>query len=187
MSFPPANSTRVPCSSSGVRVSSTRRETDAMEGSASPRNPSVPMESRSSAVRSFDVAWRSKASSASSRFMPVPSSITRISCLPPDSTSMRIERAPASSEFSSSSFTTDAGRSTTSPAAMRFATFSASIRILLMRASELIRRFAGSEWELTIPQLSRSGFRGVGEPQSVVGVEVAVRLYTWRNPLPSGP
>ncbi len=35
------------------------------------------MESRSSAVRSFEVAWRSKASKASSRFMPWPSSETR--------------------------------------------------------------------------------------------------------------
>ena len=35
-----------------------------------------------------------------------------------------IERAPASSAFSSSSFTTEAGRSTTSPAAILFATCS---------------------------------------------------------------
>ena len=50
----------------GIGVSITSRETDAIDGSASPRNPSVPMASRSSVVRSFDVACRSNASSASS-------------------------------------------------------------------------------------------------------------------------
>src|SRR5580693_1609790 len=64
--------------------------------------------------------------------MPQPSSITRISRFPPDSVSMRIERAPASKAFSSSSFTTEAGRSTTSPAAILLATVSGSMRIRLM-------------------------------------------------------
>src|ERR1700676_4032510 len=127
--LPPANSTRVPSSSSAARVCRSNRETAAIEGSASPRNPSVAIESKSSAVRSFDVACRSNASSASSCIIPVPSSITRIIRLPPDSTSTRIDCAPASNAFSSSSFTTEAGRSTTSPAAILFATFSASIRI----------------------------------------------------------
>ena len=57
--------------SSPVEVSRVTRATEAMEGSASPRKPSVAMESNSSAVRSLEVAWRSKASSASSRFMPL--------------------------------------------------------------------------------------------------------------------
>src|SRR6266487_2092810 len=48
--------------------------------------------------------------------MPAPSSLTRIRLFPPSSMSMRIALAPASSAFSISSFTTDAGRSTTSPA-----------------------------------------------------------------------
>ena len=48
----------------GSRAS--RRETLAMEGRASPRKPRVAMESRSSEVRSLEVAWRSKASRASS-------------------------------------------------------------------------------------------------------------------------
>src|ERR1700678_2099219 len=64
--------------------------------------------------------------------MPQPSSITRISLLPPDSVSMRMERAPASKAFSSNSFTTEAGRSTTSPAAILLATDSGSMRIRLM-------------------------------------------------------
>src|SRR6185437_6008135 len=134
---PPANSIRVPCSSSAARVSSVSRDTAAIEGSASPRNPSVAIESKSSAVRSFDVACRSNASSASSCGIPLPSSVTRISRFPPDSTSTRTDFAPASSEFSTNSFTTDAGRSTTSPAAILFATFSGSIRIrLIIRPSK---------------------------------------------------
>ena len=50
--------------------------------------------------------------------MPSPSSLTRIRLFPPSSISTRIARAPASSAFSTSSFTTEAGRSTTSPAAI---------------------------------------------------------------------
>src|SRR5437868_8096211 len=53
----------------------------------------------------------------------------RIIRLPPCSTSMRTVFAPASSAFSSSSFTTDAGRSTTSPAAILFATDSGNMRM----------------------------------------------------------
>src|SRR5438105_14917035 len=46
---------------------------------------------------------------------------------------MWIRRAPASSAFSSSSFTTEAGRSTTSPAAILLATCSGSTWILPMQ------------------------------------------------------
>ena len=63
-----------------------------MDGSASPRKPSVAMESRSFTSRSLLVAWRSKASMASSRSMPQPSSAMRISRRPPVSTSMRKSR-----------------------------------------------------------------------------------------------
>src|SRR6516164_8664857 len=48
------------------------RDTDAIEGSASPRKPSVATLNRSSAVLIFDVACRSKASIASSRTIPQP-------------------------------------------------------------------------------------------------------------------
>ncbi len=133
-SFPPANSTRVPLSSSVARVSSTSRETAAIVGSASPRKPSVAIDSKSSAPLIFDVACRSKASSESSGFMPQPSSVIRIKRLPPDSVSIRIDRAPASSAFSSNSLTTEAGRSTTSPAAILLATFSGRIRMRLTSA-----------------------------------------------------
>ena len=53
-----------------------------MDGSASPRKPSVAMESRSLTSLSLLVAWRSKASRASSRSMPQPSSATRMQAAP---------------------------------------------------------------------------------------------------------
>src|SRR5262245_8087684 len=84
------------------------------------------MFSRSSASLILEVAWRSKARRASSRTMPHPLSITWISFLPPASTCTLTRWVPASSEFSSSSFSTDAGRSTTSPAAILLATCSES-------------------------------------------------------------
>src|ERR1019366_4216848 len=93
-------------------------ETDAMGGSAPPRNPLVPMCVRSSNVRSFDVACRSRASRASSGDIPEPSSVTSRRAMPPPSTSTVTRRAPASSAFSTSSLAADAGRSTTSPAAI---------------------------------------------------------------------
>src|SRR5579862_983691 len=61
---------------------------------------------------------------ASSRTMPQPLSVIWISFFPPASTVILIRVAPASSAFSSISFTTDAGRSTTSPAAIWLATVS---------------------------------------------------------------
>src|SRR5208283_2586166 len=118
---------------------SLRRLTDAIDGSASPRNPRVAILSRSSVLRIFEVAWRSKASMASSRTMPQPSSVTWISFLPPASTLTRIRRAPASRAFSSSSLTTEAGRSTTSPAAILLATFSERTWMRPM-ASKVIHR-----------------------------------------------
>ena len=89
-----------------------------MLGSASPRNPWVTIAARSSDVEILLVACRSIASCASSGSMPTPSSSTRISFLPPSSHVMATRVAAASMAFSTSSFTTDAGRSTTSPAAI---------------------------------------------------------------------
>ena len=51
--------------------------------------------------------------------MPQPSSVTRIIVLPPSAYSTVMRRAPASMAFSTNSLTAEAGRSTTSPAAMR--------------------------------------------------------------------
>ena len=68
--------------------------------------------------------WRAAraTSTASSRDMPLPSSLMRIVWRPPSSIARSIDVAPASSAFSISSLTTDAGRSTTSPAAIWSAT-----------------------------------------------------------------
>src|SRR5438270_8269176 len=104
-----------------------------MEGSASPRNPRVSICSRSSAALILEVACRSKASRASSRTMPQPLSTTWMSFLPPPSIWTLMRVAPASREFSSSSFRTEAGRSTTSPAAILLATCSESTWIRPMR------------------------------------------------------
>jgi hypothetical protein len=54
--------------------------------------------------------------------MPLPLSVRRISVLPPSRISTLTSVAPASMELSISSLTTDAGRSTTSPAAILAAT-----------------------------------------------------------------
>ena len=108
------------------RVVSVKRLTLAMLGSASPRKPIVAMDARSSARWILLVAWRSRQSNASSRLMPVPSSVTRMRLRPPAPISMVILPAPASREFSTSSLTTLAGRSTTSPAAIWLATCSES-------------------------------------------------------------
>ena len=64
------------------------------------------------------VAWRKKARGTCSFSIPDPLSVIRIKEIPPSPTSTVTALAPASMAFSTSSFTTDAGRSTTSPAAI---------------------------------------------------------------------
>ena len=105
-------------------------DTDAMAGIASPLNPSVDMSKSSSSDLILLVAWRSKQSVASSLSMPVPLSETLISFFPPCSTSTSIRIAPASMELSTSSRTTEAGRSMTSPAAILLIKRSGSTDIL---------------------------------------------------------
>ena len=119
---PPSTSISHPESASPPRVRSRNRETEAIEGNASPRKPSDPIEVRSSTDSILLVAWRSIARRASSGVIPTPSSLTRISVLPASLTRTETAVAPASIEFSTSSRTTAAGRSTTSPAAIWFAT-----------------------------------------------------------------
>ncbi len=94
------------------------REMDAIEASASPRNPSVAMASRSSGAPILLVACGDTASVRSAASMPRPSSATRISLVPPASTRTSTRVAPPATLFSTSSFTTLAGRSITSPAAI---------------------------------------------------------------------
>src|SRR5947209_6171534 len=69
---------------------------------------------------------------ASSRTMPQPLSVIWMSFFPPASTLILMRVAAASREFSNISLTTDAGRSTTSPAAIWLATVSERTWILPM-------------------------------------------------------
>ncbi len=127
--LPPEIVTSVPMSLARVRVRNVNLETDAMEARASPRKPRVDMCSMSSTSLILLVAWRSAAIMASSRGMPQPSSETLMRLRPPAVTTMSTRVAPASTAFSSNSLTTEAGRSTTSPAAILFATLADSRRI----------------------------------------------------------
>ncbi|MCY1246198.1 hypothetical protein D9M72_594070 [compost metagenome] len=121
-----------------VRVVIERRATEPIEGSASPRKPSVRMSNRLSS--SFDVQCRRTASSRSFGVMPEPLSVTRRSVLPPPAVAISMRVAPASRAFSISSLAALAGRSMTSPAA-----------IWLMRVSEsclmAMSHFPGFAWE----------------------------------------
>ena len=130
---PPATWISVPPGAPRARVRSVKRATEAMLGKASPRKPRVAMAARSSTRRILLVAWRSRLSRASSALMPRPSSSTRSSRLPPYSMVTLMRRASASSEFSTSSFTTEAGRSTTSPAAIWLARSSGSFTMRVTR------------------------------------------------------
>ena len=77
--------------------------------------------------------------------MPQPSSVTRIRAMPPERISTVTAAAPASMAFSMSSLTTLAGRSTTSPAAIRSATWGESCWIWAF----LLPLFARlCEWDL---------------------------------------
>ena len=100
-------------------------DTDVILANASPRNPSVSIVKRSSTVAILLVLYRLNAMGNSSPGIPHPLSVSCINCWPPFSTTMEICVAPASRLFSTNSFTTEAGRSTTSPA-----------EILLRRSSD---------------------------------------------------
>ena len=143
--------TRVPLPSPRRRVVSSTSLTAETAASASPRKPMVPMASRPCSSRSLEVAWRRKATPASSGAMPQPSSTTRMPVAPPSRTSTVRFRAPASKAFSISSLTTEAGRSTTSPAAIISATWGGSI---LMTGIEFVSfRVCSEITALIIPDL----------------------------------
>ena len=122
---PPSSRRTAPDPPARQVVISTRLTAE-MAASASPRKPSVPIRARSSAQRSLLVAWRRNAVGSSSGAMPQPLSVTRIRRIPPLRSSTDTADAPASSAFSTSSLTTLAGRSTTSPAEIRSATWASS-------------------------------------------------------------
>ena len=141
------------------------RATAPIEASASPRKPSVAIVARSSPA-SFEVQWRATASARSSRRMPAPSSVTRIRLLPPPAVTISIRRAPASSAFSTSSFTTLAGRSTTSPAAMRLMTWSGRRRIVTggLARMRIPRNSHAKTTEWQRPLVATAGNRRREEP-----------------------
>src|SRR5690606_38042704 len=113
-------------SAPAVRLVIVTLATDAMEASASPRKPSDATSSSSASEPILLVAWRVSASGSSSGGMPTPSSATTTRRIPPSSMRSSIRPAPASIAFSSSSLTTEAGRSTTSPAAIWLTSMSGS-------------------------------------------------------------
>ena len=96
--------------------------------------------------------------------MPDPSSETEISLDPARSISMRMRRAPASTAFSSSSLTTEAGRSITSPAAIRLLSVSDITLILLTVLFSCVR---GDGLDLC-----GSGALLVAQPDGVEFVEI---------------
>ncbi len=112
----------VPISESSVLVFSSTCAMAAIDAKASPRKPLVCKLKRSSADLIFEVAWRSKLSLASVTLIPIPLSVTCTRVFPASLITSVIEVAFASMAFSNNSFTTEAGRCTTSPAAIWFAT-----------------------------------------------------------------
>jgi len=107
-----------PVSAPGTRDVIVTSATEAIDASASPRKPSDSTASRSSRLAILLVACRVSASASSSRGMPLPLSATTMRRMPPPSRRTSMSLAPASRLFSTSSLTTDAGRSITSPAAI---------------------------------------------------------------------
>ena len=89
-----------------------------MLDNASPRNPRLFTLCKSSALVILLVAWRRNAWRTCDASIPLPLSVIRIKEIPPSLISTVIAKAPASMAFSTSSFTTLEGRSTTSPAAI---------------------------------------------------------------------
>src|SRR5437879_745911 len=136
-----------------------------MDGSASPRKPSVVMASRSPTPAILLVACRASAIGSSSDAMPQPSSRTRTRPTPPRSTSMSMRVAPASSAFSTSSLTTEAGRSITSPAAIWSTSSPGRMRIGMQTA--VYRRSDARE------RARRSGCGGGGRGVRGAGESVA--------------
>ena len=124
----PLSTVRRQPSAPRTRLSIVSRATLAIDGNASPRKPSVSTISIASSG-SLEVACRSSASAISGGLMPLPSSVTSSPAMPPSHKRMEMRVAPASIAFSTSSLSALAGRSTTSPAAMRLIRSSGRRRI----------------------------------------------------------
>ena len=105
-------------SASFVLVISSTWATALILDKASPRNPSEEIPARSAADLILLVECLKKASLTSFLSIPQPLSVILINEIPPSFISTVMAVAPASMAFSTSSFTTDEGLSTTSPAAI---------------------------------------------------------------------
>ena len=117
-------SKQVPTSSPGFFVFNSTWATAAMEAKASPLKPMVLILNKSSIFEIFEVACLSKHILASVSLIPLPLSTTCTNALPASFTISFISVAPASTAFSSNSFTALAGRCITSPAAIWLAKLS---------------------------------------------------------------
>src|SRR5258708_3605306 len=106
------------------------RLTAPIDGKASPRKPSAAMRNKSSSGN-FEVQCRSTANASSSGVMPPPLSTTAIRFWPPSLSATSMREAPASIAFSTNSLTAAAGRSMTSPAAMRLTRTGGNRRIVI--------------------------------------------------------
>ena len=131
-SMPPLILILIPASASLVFVTISALDTAAILASASPLKPREKTLSKSSAERILLVACLKNAVLTSSAGIPQPSSVIRINVVPPSFISTVMLPAPASIAFSISSFTTDPGLSTTSPAAILFIVLLSRSLILFM-------------------------------------------------------
>ena len=129
-SSPPSIKYLLPNTSSRFFVTNSTIATALILESASPRNPRLDTLSKSSTERILLVACRKNAVLISSFRIPQPLSVIRIKLIPPSLISTVMAFAPASIAFSTNSFTTAAGRSTTSPAAILFIVFWSNTVIL---------------------------------------------------------
>ena len=111
---------RVATSSDSVRVVTVSSESAQREESASPRKPKEFRESKSSKAWILDVAYFCVRASWFSGETPVPLSTTSMDSAPWSLSRISMFVAPASSAFSTSSFTAPARSSTTCPLRMRW-------------------------------------------------------------------
>ncbi len=114
----PSSKRRTPSRDSFVLVIISTFATAAILDRASPLKPRLEILDRSDMFLILLVACLTNALSTCVLSMPQPLSVMRIMEIPPSLISTVTESAPASIEFSTNSFTTLEGRSTTSPAAI---------------------------------------------------------------------
>ena len=136
--FPASTTILYPMSCSFVLDVNSTFAIAAILANASPLNPIDVTVSKSSADLILLVACLSNAISKSSWAIPFPSSVIFIYDIPPFLISTVILSAPASIEFSTISFITDAGLSITSPAAIWFIVNSSNNTIFPIRFPPII-------------------------------------------------